>query len=175
MCGVGPNPIVFLIPFGGLLLATGGTVLELANKHIDRKTYPITRVLLDVAARVMQSAMIVIAMFVFAELIHSGLPILAGLVIIPIMVLTPVLKALAEKIDNDDDVLKKIVNIADRIVSLTIRILNSAIVIFGTAKLWDDSIFTLAYGLGFATLSVITYLKSEANIEQIEPAGLNLT
>lgn len=158
MHGIG-SAIYMLV--GGLLVApaigSGGAALELAAKQINKESYAIPRSILETATKVIQATTAVFALWVFA--VNSHIFLGGGILFVGIvMVLTHILNGIAENTNNEK--LKNILNVADKVSSCTSKAINIAILTWAISSFNRPILATMTCIVSGA-VSLATLLKKD--------------
>jgi hypothetical protein len=158
------SAILFAGLYGGPVVGIGAAALELAAKQINKESYPIARSVLETATKVIQAATAAIALLFWANF-GLSLPIGLGLgvAIGGVMVLTHILNGIAENTNNET--LKNIFSIADKVASCASKIINTALfamtAYFVGLSYGINPIIGIMTGLVAGTVSLAAFLKQD--------------
>lgn len=121
--------VTLVFGFGSAALGTVGTVAELAVKEINQDKHPLLRAISLVFAKTLQSGPAAFSLLLIGSLYNPWVYMAAF--IGTCMLLTPLLNGIVQH--SSFGSLKKGMDIADRTVSISAKILNTALMAVGAA------------------------------------------
>lgn len=145
---------------GSSCAGTLGNVIELAVKDIDKEQFPIIRTIGEVFSKTIQSASAGFALLLTASLFLTppvGAVLGVGILGIGVvMLLTPMVNGIIQRTNTES--LKKAFALADQIVNVTSKTVNTAILTAGITINFGIPL-GVAAGIGLGALSIVTYIK----------------
>jgi hypothetical protein len=146
-----------VLSVGASALGTVGTFAELTAKRIDKEKHPILRTIAEVFAKTLQSGPAAFSLAMIGSLLTTNPILLGGILLIgAYMVLTPAVNGIIQLTQNE--ALKKGMAIADRAVSLSSKLINTAILTVGVALALNIPAAIIC-GVGLTALNVKAYQK----------------
>lgn len=140
------------------VLAAGGTVIEVAASAINQKRHPILRTISEVFAKTLQSAPAAFSLCVIGSLNFPSA--LVG----TMMLLTPLLNGIIQ--NSPIDSLKKGMDIADRTVSITAKIINTSLLTLLMSG--AEPFAAVLIGMGISSLNYLAYKRLSPSVRFVE-------
>lgn len=148
--------LVFTVVCGGAgVVGAIGSSVELAAKRIDKQKHPILRTIAEVFGKTLQSAPAAFSLGLIGSFATAKPVLLVGVLAVgSVMVLTPLVNGIVQHSQNET--LKKGMDILDRVVSVSSKVVNTAALTVGVA-LAINIPAALLCGAGITVLNVKAY------------------